>query len=31
MQGSSLQVERKTKDPMGQKMPSGIIVHQQQV
>jgi hypothetical protein len=30
MQGASLQAGRKTKDPMGQKMPSGFIVHQQQ-
>jgi hypothetical protein len=31
MQGAILQAGRKTKDPMGQKMPSGLIVHQQQV
>jgi len=31
MQSSSFQVERKTKNSMGQKMPSGFIVHQQQV
>jgi hypothetical protein len=31
MQGASLQAERKTKDPMGQKMPSSFIVDQQQV
>jgi hypothetical protein len=31
MQAASLQARRKTKDPMGQKMPSGFIVHQQQV
>jgi hypothetical protein len=30
MQGSSLQAERKTKDPMGQKVSSGFIVYQQQ-
>jgi hypothetical protein len=30
MQGASLQAGRKTKDSMGQKMPSGLIVHQQQ-
>jgi hypothetical protein len=31
MQGKSLQAKRKAKDRMGQKMPSGFIVHQQQV
>jgi hypothetical protein len=30
MQGTILQAGRKTKDSMGQKMPSGFIVDQQQ-